>query len=214
MTAVSEDVQKFVKACVALTGFSEFDLHATGMGRLYLDTARQQVGGTRFDQFLRNLSAASTPLVDTSALGSTDLEIARAVTYLWYTGAWPRLALDAHVALRREIANTEFVVAPSSYVEGLVWRTFHGHPTGAKPPGFATWSMQPPPLPSLAEIGKECGLDRTYDAPTAGEEPAADEDPDLVELTQGRLPGPMVERGVHPSAVPAAGASRTEGDTP
>lgn len=62
----------------------------------------------------------------------------------------------AHAALRRQVANVEFVVSPAAYTEGLVWRTFHGHPGGAKPPGHGTWSQAPPPLPStdaiLAEI--------------------------------------------------------------
>jgi hypothetical protein len=56
------------------------------------------------------------------------------------------LAPEAHGLLRREAANIEFVVSPDAYTEGLVWRTFNGHPAGAKAPGFATWALQPPPL--------------------------------------------------------------------
>ena len=75
------------------------------------------------------------------------LEVARALTYLWYTGAWPRLAREAHGQLGGDKANVEFIVSPEAYTEGLVWRTFGGHPAGAKAPGFGTWALPPPALP-------------------------------------------------------------------
>jgi hypothetical protein len=125
---LSDEGRRFAQRCVLLTGFELYDLLATGMADLYLATARDQVGATV-------LSAVEQ---DLDALSGTELEVARALTYLWYTGAWPRLAPEAHGLLRREAANIEFIVSPDAYTEGLVWRTFNGHPAGAKAPGFAT----------------------------------------------------------------------------
>lgn len=138
---LSEEGRRFAQSCVILTGFEIYDLLATGMADLYLATARQQVGGTVIEQVLAVVDR------DPEALTGVELEVARALTYLWYTGAWPRLAPAAHGLLRRGVANVEFIVSPDAYTEGLVWRTFNGHPSGAKAPGFATWALKPPPLP-------------------------------------------------------------------
>lgn len=200
---IPEGTLRFVGLSVPLTGFPQFELHATGMAQLYLDTARQQVGRNRFDTFLDSLSKACTPWFEPSELTDTDREIARAITYLWYTGAWPKLSVDAHADLRRQMANTEFVVAPSAYVEGLVWRTFHGHPVGAKPPGYATWGTKPAEPPSVGTIIQECGL------PQKAETPA----PDKKTATPGaisHLPGPRPARDIPPSAVSPVPTPRTE----
>lgn len=188
-----------------LTGFPRFGLHATGMAQLYLDTARQQVGRDRFDAFLGNLSKACTPRIEPSKLTDTDREIARAVTYLWYTGAWPKLAVAAHADLRRQVANTEFVVAPSTYVEGLVWRTFHGHPVGAKPPGYATWGTKPADPPTIAEIVQECGFSPKDGTHTTGPTPS-----EAGSGTPHLMPGPRVARDIPPSDVPPARTPQAE----
>lgn len=206
MASIPGNVQKFIEQCVVLTGFSEFDLHATGMGEAYLETARDQVGPARFEKFLKTLAQRKGALVKPEDLDPTDREIARAVVYLWYTGAWPRLAEAAHTELRPNAANTEFVVSAGSYVEGLVWHTFNGHPVGARPPGFGTWSVPPAELPSIDQIARECGLSQGHE----------DGHPDGVEaatLARLRHPGPPTARHVAPSAVPAARTPQQEGDS-
>ncbi|MGQ0777222.1 MAG: hypothetical protein ACT4NY_22870 [Pseudonocardiales bacterium] len=137
---LSEEGRRFAELSTILTGFEEYDLLATGMADLYLATARNQVGAAVLDAVLAVVER------DLDSLSGIELEVARALTYLWYTGAWPMLAPEAHGLLRREAANVEFVVSPDAYTEGLVWRTFNGHPAGAKAPGFATWALKPPPL--------------------------------------------------------------------
>ncbi|TVL90845.1 hypothetical protein [Streptomyces sp. SAJ15] len=137
----SADAEGFVRISAHLTGFRPFDLHATGMARPYLDTVLAQVGRPHFDRFVRALVDAGR---DPARIeDETCREIARAITYLWYLGSWPRLPRSVHAALEREVANVEFVVSPQAYTEGLVWRTFGGHPPGAKPPGFGTWADPP-----------------------------------------------------------------------
>lgn len=137
----SDEGRRFAELGAALTGFAPYDLLATGMADLYLATARNQVGTAVLEAVLEAVDR------DLNALRGADLEVARALTYLWYTGAWPQLAPEAHGLLRRAAPNIEFIVSPEAYTEGLVWRTFNGHPAGAKAPGFATWALKPPPLP-------------------------------------------------------------------
>ncbi|MBV9159961.1 MAG: hypothetical protein JO281_00050 [Pseudonocardiales bacterium] len=136
---LSDEGRRFAERSAVLTGFAPYDLLATGMADLYLATAREQVGAAVLDAVLAVVDR------DPDSLSGTDLEVARALTYLWYTGAWPRLAPEAHGLLRREAA-VEFIVSPEAYTEGLVWRTFTGHPAGARAPGFATWALKPSPL--------------------------------------------------------------------
>ncbi|MFI0484404.1 hypothetical protein [Actinomadura sp. 9N215] len=195
--AVSEDVARFVEISEVLTGFSRYDLRGTGMAELYLDTVRRQIGASHYDALLAIL--AESPVTDPDWQAHPALlEAARAIVYLWYTGAWPRMAPAAHAALRRQMANEEFVVSSSAYTEGLVWRTFHGHPAGAKPPGYGTWSMAPPPVPPIDEILDELEPDFTgrhavFTTPVS----VSDIDPSM-------LPGLAAERYVAPSAQPRA----------
>lgn len=135
------DPDVFVELSTVLTGFDAFELHATGMVERYLETAVHQVGEAGVERLVQDLERESNDpdrLTDTLAL-----DIARAITQMWYLGAWPKLLPSSHVALEREDANVTFMVAPEAYVEGLVWRTFGGHPPGAKPPGFGTWAEPP-----------------------------------------------------------------------
>lgn len=172
---LSEQGRRFAECGVTLTGFELYDLLATGMADLYLATARDQVGAAVLDAVLAAVER------DLDGLRGTELEVARALAYLWYTGAWPRLAPEAHGLLRRTVANVEFVVSPDAYPEGLVWRTFHGHPAGAKPPGFGTWALRPPPLP--------------------GDEPPV----------PTPAPGPLLTWSDFPSALPPSRFSRPDG---
>jgi hypothetical protein len=132
----------FVELSVRLTGFDAYDLRATGMVGLYHATVLDQLGREAVGRFLDALAAADG---DPDRLDDeVARDIARAITHLWYLGVWPQLSRATHTALGRERANTAFTASPEAYTEGLVWRTFHGHPAGAKPPGFGTWAAPPP----------------------------------------------------------------------
>jgi hypothetical protein len=196
--AVTKEVEDFVDLCVPLTGFPVFDLYATGMADRYLETARRQVGPDRFAEFWAAWTTAVEEHGGPQSLSPVHREVARALAYLWLTGAWPRLAPAAHAALRRQMANEEFVVAPEAYVEGLVWRTFHGHPGGAKPPGFGTWAVQPPAQPDTAALRRDLGLGDTAWRTGLTAEVALDAVPEHL------LPGLRAARHIPPSAVPTA----------
>ncbi len=202
--AVTDEVEDFVDRCVPLAGFAAFDLYATGMAERYLETARQQVGAAAFAEFWAAWSAALDGRGGPRDLSPVHLEVARALAYLWLTGSWPRLAPAAHAALRRQLANEEFVVAPEAYVEGLVWRTFHGHPAGAKPPGFGTWAVRPPAQPTTEALRRRLGLDEQAVCRTGlAAEVALDAVPDHL------LPGHRAWRRIPPSAVPTSAGPAT-----
>ncbi|MFE1774941.1 hypothetical protein [Streptomyces sp. NPDC059008] len=202
----ADELADFVTYCVPLTGFAAFDLYATGMARLYLDTARGQVGDAQFTTFWTKWKEAVTSGQGPQALDLPHREVARALIYLWYTGAWPRLAPAAHSTLGREVANTESVASPGAYVEGLVWRTFHGHPAGAKPPGFGTWAVEPPAptWQSVDELRTDLGLADVPYRTGLADEVAPDEIPDEL------IPGHRLSRHIPPSAVPTAAAAARE----
>lgn len=204
------ELRRFVEQSMFMTGFATYDLYGTGMAQLYLDTARRQVGARRFTEFLDAWNRQTADGDEAAELSPLDREIARAVTYLWYTGAWPRLAPAAHAALRREVPNTEFVASVSSYPEGLVWRAFAGHPAGAKPPGFGTWALEPPELPTEEQISAELWAAAADPSTEATYEPAActayaySADMPADSVPAYLLPGLRLSRAMSPSAVPAA----------
>ncbi|TQF01364.1 hypothetical protein E6W39_02820 [Kitasatospora acidiphila] len=145
------DVEQFVALSVALTGFDTFELRGTGMAARYLHAVVEEVGEQAYRDFRAALEEVG---LDPERLqGEADQDLARAIAHLWYLGVWPPLAAAVHAELRRQGANTAFTVAPEAYVEGLVWRTFHGHPQGAKAPGFGTWATPPPGEPELPPPG-------------------------------------------------------------
>jgi hypothetical protein len=217
---VANDLDRFVRLCAPLTGFTVYDLHGTGMARLYYDTARRELGPEHLDSFLDVWEEAYGTGQGPVRLAAREKEIARALVYLWYSGAFPRIAPAVHAELRREGPNREFMASPTSYPEGLVWRAFGGHPPGAKPPGFGTWALGPPQLPSEAQIAEQIaeqiggqigGQTGEQEEAVAGQAPtrydsvaygAVEDDGDGVPVHL--LPGARVSRSVSPSAVPAA----------
>ncbi|MFF0292741.1 hypothetical protein ACFYST_00800 [Kitasatospora sp. NPDC004614] len=205
---MTEEVEDFVELSVPLTGFSAFDLYGTGMAERYLETTQQQVGAEQFGEFWAAWKAAVADGGGPQSLSPVHLEVARALIYLWLTGAWPRLAPAAHAALRRQVANEEFVVAPESYVEGLAWRTFHGHPSGAKPPGFGTWAVKPPAQPDTAALREGLGLAELPFRTGLTAEIALDAVPGHL------LPGLRAARHIPPSAVPTATATERPSAVP
>lgn len=199
-------LDRFVRLCVPLTGFTAYELRSTGMAQLYFDTARREIGHRSLDAFLGVWEEAHQGGLGPSRLPALERELARALIYLWYTGAFPRIAPAAHAELRRDRPNQEFVASPESYPEGLVWRAFGGHPAGAKPPGFGTWGDEPPVLPTEAEIAARIAAEGagpggavTYDADSYG---SAGESGGSTPAHL--LPGPRSSRAVSPSAVPPA----------
>jgi hypothetical protein len=96
------------------------------------------------------------------------------------------------------MANAEFVASPEAYAEGLVWRAFDGHPAGAKPPGYGTWSLKPAPQPTAEEIRAAIGVaESSYRT-------AVSADLSVADVPSYLLPGRAPARDFAPSAAPRA----------
>jgi hypothetical protein len=147
-------LDSFLAMSVALTGFSEYDLLGTGLAEKYCDVTSEILGkrlleetvdaytniaavsggdATRLNEALRNRLWADPKL------GS----VSRNLVKLWYSGCWYQLPEHwRHVygASERDVTH---VVSAESYAEGLLWRAVGSNPSGAKAPGYGTWSDPP-----------------------------------------------------------------------
>ncbi|PFG57312.1 hypothetical protein ATK36_0886 [Amycolatopsis sulphurea] len=124
-------VDEFVRVSSRLTGFDPGELQATGMAEGYHDLVVAEVAERRYRRLVVTVLEADgdPPAVDDPHL----LDLARAVTHLWYVGVWPGLPQSAEA----------YVASPRSYAQGLVWKTFHGAPPGTVAPGFGSWARPP-----------------------------------------------------------------------
>jgi len=144
-----QEIGQFIAISIALTGFSEAELHSTGLTQVYFEELALIVGRDIRTEFL-----AANHHDPAAALHSAKwAPLARNVIRLWYLGQWK--GLPATWA-KDEFGGTvprgynEFgrdvdrVISPQSYQEGLVWRAIGVNPPGAKQPGFASWVRKIP----------------------------------------------------------------------
>ncbi|MEV6046239.1 MULTISPECIES: hypothetical protein [Streptomyces] len=136
MTAAHDDasdgeVGAFVDASARLTGFGADELTALGMGETYRAVVLAQAGSERCTRLVDALSGPGTPAA--VRVDGELLELARAITHLWYTGSWPG----------RPGGSGSFVVSSASYAAGLVWRTLGMHAPGTRPDVFGSWAASP-----------------------------------------------------------------------
>lgn len=146
-------IQGFLECSAELTGFSVFDLRGTGETEAYFDTCTSMVGDEVLAELLQawgkldEKGEARSGAIRRAILGDPKLgPIARSIIKLWFSGTWcalPRAWEDAYGMLRE---NTTFAVRPSSYPEGLLWKTIGANPPGAKAPGYGSWA-EPPRIP-------------------------------------------------------------------
>lgn len=121
----------FTAISAELTGFSEFELQATGVVEVYY----KKLVATNPDHFGELLSAFADSMSIEDILADVRLgPVARNIIKMWYTGS-----LDGNP------------VSGEAYVEGLVWRALDAHPMGARPQGYGTWSQPPGTWPNVSE---------------------------------------------------------------
>ncbi|GAB5419332.1 MAG: hypothetical protein Crog4KO_27610 [Crocinitomicaceae bacterium] len=126
----------FMSISAATTGFDVGELQSTGMGETYYRHILDSVEEATFIQFL-NVSAEI--LENSHSVEQLNIKISEhliahdgmnelleKIITVWYLGTW----------------NGTYVNA-ESYPQGLAWKTFHGHPPGAKQPGFKSWNVKP-----------------------------------------------------------------------
>lgn len=146
-------MEEFLATSTVLTGFSRFDLHATGLTTVYLELLTKAVGRSVLDELNRAIAAlpADEPARD-EAVRKTILNdrklgpVARNLIKLWYLGFWPGMSDDwaQEFGMSDEVVASE-VVSAEAYKEGLAWRAINAHPSGAKQQGFGAWSQPPEP---------------------------------------------------------------------
>ncbi|WP_145926768.1 hypothetical protein [Amycolatopsis orientalis] len=136
----ADEVDVFVEVSSELTGFSARELLATGMAETYHATVSAKTGAV-YGEFVH---ALRTPGWDPRTAGGSVLELAQAVTRLWYLGVWPALSEEARVSVGMSArTNRPFVVSPRAYAESLVWKTFSADPPGTRAAGFGSWGRPP-----------------------------------------------------------------------
>jgi predicted cupin superfamily sugar epimerase len=138
--------EAFLCLSVCLTGFERTGLLGTGMLAEYY----KRVTSDLVEQDLQNLWSIAMQLdglaksgkdngflqneikrllMDDDRLGA----VAKNIIKLWYRGDWPDSAARFGAAY----------TSAQSYQEGLLWKAMSTHPSGAKQPGFGSWSVPP-----------------------------------------------------------------------
>ncbi len=141
-------LSEFEIASSVLTGFDIVDIQATGMSNEYLDyvtdhapaaNAVAVVIANLWAHYGGNLDEIE-PAVEAKVWSDPSFSAAaRALTVLWYTGAWYPDADSAGGTL----------LSAASYQQGLMWPAVGTKPLGARPGGYASWAL-PPASPTVA----------------------------------------------------------------
>lgn len=129
---------EFLELSVLLTGFSHSELQGTGMVDTYYSTLVAKTESSQlglfFDKVREILSMkAADQLVAISAHLMPDSAyhgLAKQIILMWYEGLWT----DSGVTT---------MISAESYIQGLMWTAAKTHPSGAKQPGFGSWSNLP-----------------------------------------------------------------------
>ncbi len=146
----SDLLDDFVSLSAALTGFSVAQLQGTGMAPTYLDELVAIVGDrltialTRAGSLALRWPDAVEDQLRLRIMEDPDLgPLARNLTVLWYTGSWNQLPADWRERNGASSLDSDRLLSAQSWTEGLMWPAIGAHPTGAKPPGFASWTRPP-----------------------------------------------------------------------
>jgi hypothetical protein len=146
--------ESFLAMSVALTGFSEYDLSGTGLAERYCDVASEIVGKPLLVEMVEafaNIAADSggDPAKLTEALRNRLFAdpklgpVSGNLVKLWYSGYWYQLPAPWRQIYGASERDVTHVVSAESYAEGLLWRAVGSNPSGAKAPGYGTWSDPP-----------------------------------------------------------------------
>jgi hypothetical protein len=144
--------QSFVELSAALTGVNPVLLHGTGMVQAYLRKIESVVPSRLLERLLGTFAGAGKNSAERCLEGILDDEdlgpVARAITVLWYCGAWTGLP-EAWRARNGDVpGDASGVVSSAAYQAGLQWSVVGAHPAGARQQGFGAWSTEPTDLVS------------------------------------------------------------------
>jgi hypothetical protein len=144
--------QSFLELSAALTGVDPVLLHGTGMVQAYLQKIESIVPSSLLERLYATFSSDGGNTAQgglDAVLDDEDLgPVARAITVLWYSGAWTGLPNSWRARNGAAPADTTGVVSSAAYQAGLQWAVVGAHPAGARQQGFAAWSTEPTDLVS------------------------------------------------------------------
>jgi hypothetical protein len=150
-------LERFLAFSAEVTAFSLFDLRGTGQAEAYLKTADDIVGFKVVNDLIvayayaerEAAGEAREAVLRKTIFGDQRLgPVARNIVKLWYSGVWNTMPTAWSEAYGPSSKDRTFVVAPDSYVEGLLWTAIGAHPAGAKAPGYGSWA-EPPNIPPV-----------------------------------------------------------------
>jgi len=148
-------LQNFLDFSAEATAFTVFDLQGTGMVGDYMKTVDDVAGPAVLNALLEAYGKISAIAIGAShadrkaqisreIMGDIKLgPIARNIIKLWYTGTWNKLPHGWSERFGPAPGDRTFVVSPSAYIEGLLWKAIGAHPAGAKAPGYGSWAFAP-----------------------------------------------------------------------
>ncbi|WP_016956055.1 hypothetical protein [Catenovulum agarivorans] len=153
MEQQTQNIKHFIELSGALTDFNEFALNGTGQVAAYYQTLVDIVGQQLVDNLLSTycsvyeISINEQMFLDglrKQILGDLKLgPVARNIIKLWYTGTWYQLPNTWRQAYGKSDNDITFFVSSASYMEGLLWHAIDANPSGAKGPGYGSWSQPP-----------------------------------------------------------------------
>lgn len=127
----------FIDLSIYLTGFSHFELMATGMASTYYDWLEKQAKSEFSDLLTSFEKVQSLSDAQKQAVIQANHQIlspfVRSIIKLWYLGQW----------YNPDDPTQSEILSAQSYQEGLVWNAIKAHPQGAKQQGFGAWSLPP-----------------------------------------------------------------------
>ena len=140
------EFKAFIRLSVAMTGFTEAELASTGMGKEYFDELGVILGVGSRTRLLSCKVAPAHLMID-----PFHGPLVRNLIRMWYLGQWKQLPETWIAALTKPDReafddfglNTDRVISARAYTQGLAWTAIRAHPSGAKQPGFASWSGKP-----------------------------------------------------------------------
>ena len=156
----ADQLERFLELSAEVTAFSTFDLQGTGQAEAYLSSVTNVVGEEVLGELLDAYGRARDEYADDSEARARLLyrdifsseklgPIARNIIKLWYAGVWCELPPEWTESFGAVENDVTFVVSPTAYTEGLLWRAIGATPHGAKAPGYGSWAVPPriPPIP-------------------------------------------------------------------
>lgn len=153
-SCMPETLKLFLSMSSHLSGFTKTELSGTGMLEPYYDEVNLIIGEREMGQLLsayydieessdtNNLhNEIQNKIMDNDHYGP----VAKNIIRLWYLGEWKQLPNEWRDTYGATSFDTDHIVSPQAYQEGLVWIAAGAHPMGAKQQGFGAWANDPNP---------------------------------------------------------------------